>query len=65
MEETQSFVKDWKKEKVSTLTKLIKEYPVVGLLNLEELPSSQFQTIKLGLKNEMKIVTSRKSFITR
>ncbi len=60
-----AYVKDWKKKRVAELTRLIKEYPVVGLLNLEELPSSQFQIIRGQLRNNILIKTAKKPFIIR
>lgn len=58
-------IKEWKKEKVEELTKLIKKYKVIGLLKLDELPSSQFQTIRGKLRGDVLIITSKKSFLSR
>jgi large subunit ribosomal protein L10 len=65
MGKVEAHVKDWKKEKVAELTDLIKKNPVIGILNLEELPSSQFQTIRGKLRGDIKIITAKKSLISR
>lgn len=65
MSEVKAFVKDWKKQKVTKLVDLIKTYKVVGLLNIEHLPSNQLQVIKGKIRNEVLIRINKKSFILR
>jgi large subunit ribosomal protein L10 len=44
---------------------MIKEYPVVGLVNLYKIPSAAFQRIKQDLGDHAKIKVSKKSLICR
>jgi large subunit ribosomal protein L10 len=59
-------VSDKKIKLVADLTKKIQDYPIVGLLNLENLPAQQLQTMRaMLLKNEVVIVTARKTLLQR
>lgn len=46
-------VADNKKKEVKELAKLLKEYPIIGIVDLENLPSAQFQKIRKQLSNMM------------
>ncbi len=61
----QGEVPDWKKEKVDELADLIKEYSVVGVVNMKNFPSKQLVKVKKGLKDTAKIKMSKKSLIKR
>ncbi|MBN1923329.1 MAG: 50S ribosomal protein L10 [Nanoarchaeota archaeon] len=63
MVKTEAHVKDWKKKKVAELTKIVKENPVIGTINLESLPSSEFQIIRAHLRDDVLIKTAKKHFI--
>ncbi|MBU2589693.1 MAG: 50S ribosomal protein L10 [Nanoarchaeota archaeon] len=45
-------VADYKKKEVKEIVKLLKEYPLVGLVNIENLPSAQFQKIRNSLRSK-------------
>ena len=58
--------KDVAKEKiqeVTSLKSLLKEYPVIGLANLENLPSPQLQKMRSQLKGKATIKMSKKRLI--
>ena len=46
MSKPKAHVSDEKKEVVKQLSKLIAEYPIVGLVDMENLPSPQLQKMK-------------------
>lgn len=55
-------VAEWKKEEVKEITKLIKEYPVIGIVDMTNLPSAQLQKIKFKVKKDgiiIKVVKKR------
>ena len=57
--------KEKKKKLVEELAQLIQKYPVVGIADLTNLPSSQFQKIRAMLKDNVLIRVAKKSIITR
>ncbi|MFO7872677.1 MAG: 50S ribosomal protein L10 [Candidatus Undinarchaeales archaeon] len=61
----QGEVPDWKKEKVDELADLIKEYSVVGVVDMKNFPSKQLVKVKKGLRETAKIKMSKKSLIQR
>lgn len=52
-----------KKNAVETLVKLFNSYSAVAVVNLEGLPSAQFQRLRASLGNELQIIMSKKSVI--
>ncbi|VVB74356.1 50S ribosomal protein L10 [Candidatus Tiddalikarchaeum anstoanum] len=58
-------VKESKKAKVKELVELIKKYGVIGLLNLEKMPSSQLQSIRSSIRKDIRILSVKKSLLTR
>lgn len=58
-------VAEWKKKEVKKLKELIERYPVIGVVDLYEVPSEQVQRIRKNLKGEAEIKMSRKSLILR
>jgi len=53
-----------KKLFVQELTKSIRDYPLVGIVNLQSLPAQQLQKMRaLLLKNEIKLVMARKKLL--
>jgi large subunit ribosomal protein L10 len=57
-------VSDLKKIFVQELVSSIKEYPLVGIVNFQNLPAQQLQKMRsLLLKNEVKIVMARKKLL--
>ena len=55
----------YKVDEVNALLKLINEYPVIGLLNVENLPSQQLQVLRSKLRKDLLIRVSKKEFIRR
>ena len=58
-------VPKWKVEKVEEFKKLLKEYPVVGIVNMEGFPSRQLLQTKKKLVGLAVIKMSKKSIIVR
>ncbi|MDI6884356.1 MAG: 50S ribosomal protein L10 [Hadesarchaea archaeon] len=53
----------WKQEVVSELSELLAQYPVVGVLDISELPAPQFQQIRQKLRGEAEIVVSKNTLL--
>jgi len=53
-------VAKWKVEEVEKLSKMISEYPVVGIVNMENIPAKQLQKMREVLRGEVVIRMSRK-----
>jgi len=49
-------VPSWKQDAVDELIKLIEQYPVIGVLDISNLPASQFQQMRQKLRGEAEIV---------
>lgn len=59
-------VSEQKKQLVQNLIQDMEEFPIVGMVNLENLPAQQLQTMRATLKNKgVKIVMTRKKLIDR
>lgn len=59
-------VSEEKKKLVQEITEAIKEYPLVGVVNLESLPAQQLQKMKsLLLKTGVRMVMTRKKLLNR
>ncbi|MCD4759559.1 50S ribosomal protein L10, partial [archaeon] len=56
-------VSEKKKKEVAELTRLIKSEPNIGLIDLTNLPSAQFQKIKHKLRKSMKVRVAKKALI--
>ncbi len=52
-----------KKNAVVTLTKLFNTYSAVAVVNLEGLPSAQFQRLRSSLGSELQVIMAKKSVI--
>lgn len=55
----------WKKDEVDKLTNLLKDSPVVGIVDIEGIPSYQFQQIRAKLRGSIDITISRNTLIER
>lgn len=53
-------VADWKKDKVKDVKKLIETYPIMGVVNLDNLPTPQLQAIRNSLKDKMVLYVTKK-----
>lgn len=56
-------VAEWKKQEVTELQGLLKEYPVVGVVDMTGIPAKQMQKIRASLRGEVVIKMSKKSLM--
>lgn len=63
MEQIQAHVADYKKEIVSNLIGLISEYPIIGVVNMENLPAPQLQRMRAQLRGSFFIAMTKKRLI--
>ncbi len=57
--------KEGKKEKVKQIELALKKYPVVGLVNLQNLPSKQLFLVKSKLRGKAELFTARHTLLER
>jgi large subunit ribosomal protein L10 len=62
---TEAKVAPWKREVVDDLVETFGHYPVVGILDITDLPSSQFQQIRRQLRGQAEIKVVRKTLLKR
>ncbi|MFO7791836.1 MAG: 50S ribosomal protein L10 [Candidatus Saliniplasma sp.] len=55
----------WKKNEVERLTKLLKSSPVVGVVDIEGIPSLQMQQMRGELRGSVNLTVSRNTLITK
>jgi len=53
-------VSDFKKKVVADITKLSKEYPIVGVVNMENLPAPQLQQMRSELREKVNMFMTKK-----
>jgi len=53
----------WKREVVGGLAGMFDRYPVVGVLDIADLPASQFQQIRRQLRGQAEIIVSKNSLL--
>src|SRR3989338_4752048 len=66
MEQVSKFkahVADYKKEIVNELVRLISEYPIIGIVNMENLPARQLQVMRAQLRGGFFITMTKKRLI--
>lgn len=66
MEQVSKFkahVADYKKEIVDELVKLINDYPIIGIVNMENLPARQLQVMRAQLRGSFFITMTKKRLI--
>ncbi len=56
-------VSEKKKKEVEKLVKLLQSEPIIGIIDLTNLPSAQFQKIKHKLRKDLNVTVSKKSLI--
>ena len=56
----QAHVSDYKKDIVSKLVNLIREYPIIGVMNMENLPARQLQAMRAQLRKDFVITMTKK-----
>ena len=59
----QAHVAKYKKEIVENLVNLIKEYPIIGIVNMENLPAPQLQTMRAQLRGNFFITMTKRTLI--
>jgi len=64
MAEHKAHVAKYKKDIVTKLTKLIVEYPIVGMLNLENMPTPQLQKMRTTLRDKAVMIMTKKRLIS-
>ena len=52
-----------KKQIVKQLSQLVKDYPIVGIVNMENLPAKQLQTMKDQLRDTVEIIMTKQRMI--
>ncbi len=60
-----SHTKKWKHSEVSRLAQLAKEYPVIGVANLEGLPANLYGSLKVKLAGKAVVTVSKRKVIQR
>ena len=56
-------VADWKKKVVDEFVQLMREYPIVGTVNTENLPAKQLQAMKEQLRDGVIIKMTKRRFL--
>lgn len=59
----QAHVAKWKKEELAEIVSLLKESPVIGLANVDAIPSAQMQTMRKGLREDATIKISKNTLL--
>lgn len=65
MTEIKPHVQQWKKDEVKDIVRLFNEYPVAGVINMQNLPAFQFMKIRKQLKDKMITKVTKKSLIVK
>lgn len=58
-------VAKWKKEVVGDFSSLLSKYPIIGIVNLENLPTSQLQQMREQLRGQVEIKMTKKRLIRK
>ena len=53
-------VAEYKKQIVAELAQLLQQYPIIGVVNLEGLPASQYQAMRAELRGKVKMFMTKK-----
>jgi len=59
----QAHVAKWKKDELEALVKLLRDSPVIGLANVDAIPSAQMQTMRKGLRDDATIKISKNTLL--
>src|SRR5438552_2867489 len=59
----QAHVAKWKRDELDAVVKLLKESPIIGLANVDGIPSAQMQTMRKGLREDATIKISKNSLL--
>ena len=63
MEKPKAVIADYKKKVVKEMADLIKKYPIIGAVNMENLPAPQLQAMKSQLRGTVVIRMAKRRFI--
>jgi len=63
MEKPKARVSEAKKKEVARIEKLLLDYPVIGIINAENLPSKQLQQVKSQIKDTVVVNMSKKRLV--
>lgn len=63
MTKPQAYVSEAKKQVVKDLSKHIQDYPIIGLVDMENLPAMQLQKMKKSLRGKVVITMAKKRLI--
>ena len=63
MEQIHAHVAEYKKEIVTELVKMIMEYPIIGIVNMENLPAPQLQKMRAQLRGNFHITMTKRRLI--
>jgi len=58
-------IKQWKKDKVVELAKMIDLSPVLGVVDMRSLPAKQLQHMRQEFRGKLRIIMSKKALVTR
>ena len=56
-------IPEWKKEEVKDIVRLINEYPIFGVVDMENLPALQLQRMRIKLKDMLNLKMTKKRLI--
>ena len=62
-EGVKAHVAKWKKEEVEEIVSLLKENPVIGVANVDAIPSAQMQTMRKALRDDATIKISKNTLL--
>ena len=58
-------VAGYKKEKSKKIFELIKKYPIIGVVNMANLPTPQLQRMRTQLREKVELIMTKKTFIKK
>src|SRR3989338_6929382 len=56
-------VADYKKNTVARFAKLIRDYPIIGVVNMENLPAPQLQKMRAQLRDKMVLLMTKRRLL--
>ncbi|HUR70027.1 MAG TPA: 50S ribosomal protein L10 [Candidatus Thermoplasmatota archaeon] len=62
-DEPKAHVAKWKKEEVQEIVKLLKDNPVIGLANVDSIPSAQMQSMRKTLRDDATVKISKNTLL--
>ena len=65
MSEIKPHISAWKKDEVKDIVKLFNEYPVAGIIDMQNLPALQFMKIRKQLKDKMYTKVTKRRLILK